>query len=71
MFSNLASALSAGKLSVAPSAHLPTTDDTAVRLFGKPNVDGKRRVAVGLARGDNEQQARQKVTDGGCVMSNA
>jgi len=34
--------------------------DTQIRLFAKPEVHGKRRMAVALARGDNEQDARQK-----------
>jgi phosphoribosylglycinamide formyltransferase 2 len=34
--------------------------DTQLRLFGKPNVAGKRRMAVGLARGDDLTQAREK-----------
>ena len=32
--------------------------DTALRLFGKPWVDGHRRVAVTLARGESIEQAR-------------
>jgi phosphoribosylglycinamide formyltransferase 2 len=34
--------------------------DTALRLFGKPRVEGQRRVAVTLARGADIEQARQK-----------
>ncbi|MBS0456961.1 MAG: formate-dependent phosphoribosylglycinamide formyltransferase [Proteobacteria bacterium] len=34
--------------------------DTALRLFGKPLVEGHRRVAVTLARGDSIEQARAK-----------
>jgi phosphoribosylglycinamide formyltransferase 2 len=34
--------------------------DTALRLFGKPEVKGKRRVGVALARGDGVQEAREK-----------
>ncbi len=34
--------------------------DTALRLFGKPFVDGHRRVAVTLARGDTIDAARAK-----------
>ena len=33
--------------------------DTDVRLFGKPRVDGERRVAVTLARGADIDQARE------------
>ena len=34
--------------------------DTQLRLFGKPSVSGKRRLAVGLARGTDIDQAREK-----------
>ena len=34
--------------------------DTALRLFGKPEVDGKRRVGVALARGETLDEAREK-----------
>jgi len=34
--------------------------DTALRLFGKPRVEGHRRVAVTLARGESIEQARAK-----------
>ena len=34
--------------------------DTDLRLFGKPEVKGERRLGVGLARGENTQQAREK-----------
>ncbi len=34
--------------------------DTQMRLFGKPEVHGKRRMAVTLARGDSLEEARQK-----------
>ena len=34
--------------------------DTQLRLFGKPRVDGQRRVAVTLALGDDIAQARAK-----------
>jgi phosphoribosylglycinamide formyltransferase 2 len=34
--------------------------DTALRLFGKPYVDGSRRVAVTLARDLTIESARQK-----------
>ena len=36
--------------------------DTQLRLFGKPEVHGKRRMAVTLARGETIEQARQKAT---------
>lgn len=34
--------------------------DTALRLFGKPRVEGQRRVGVTLARADTIEQAREK-----------
>ena len=34
--------------------------DTELRLFGKPNVTGKRRLGVALARGDSLFAAREK-----------
>lgn len=34
--------------------------DTALRLFGKPQVSGQRRMGVALARGETVEQARQK-----------
>jgi phosphoribosylglycinamide formyltransferase 2 len=34
--------------------------DTALRLFGKPEVNGKRRMGVTLALGDTIEQAREK-----------
>jgi len=34
--------------------------DTSLRLFGKPRVEGHRRVAVTLARAENIEQARAK-----------
>jgi len=34
--------------------------DTELRLFGKPTVDGRRRMGVALARGDDIGQARRK-----------
>jgi len=34
--------------------------DTALRLFGKPWVEGQRRVAVTLARADSIERAREK-----------
>jgi len=37
-----------------------TAPDTQVRLFGKPAVHGKRRMAVALARGATVEEARQK-----------
>ena len=37
--------------------------DTQLRLFGKPEVSGKRRMGVGLARGETIEEARQKARD--------
>jgi phosphoribosylglycinamide formyltransferase 2 len=34
--------------------------DTQIRLFGKPNVSGKRRMGVALARGTDVENARDK-----------
>lgn len=34
--------------------------DTALRLFGKPEVSGQRRMGVALARDESVEQARQK-----------
>ena len=50
-FGNLASALAA--------------PDTSVKLFGKPEVSGKRRMGVGLARGATVDEARAKA----CAIS--
>ena len=34
--------------------------DTQLRLFGKPQVKGKRRMGVAIARGQSIDEARQK-----------
>ncbi|WP_250657715.1 formate-dependent phosphoribosylglycinamide formyltransferase [Alkalimarinus coralli] len=34
--------------------------DTQLRLFGKPGLDGRRRMGVALAKGDSEEIARKK-----------
>ena len=44
-----------GNLNAALSA-----PDTSVKLFGKPEVVGKRRMGVGLARGESVEDARKK-----------
>jgi phosphoribosylglycinamide formyltransferase 2 len=44
-----------GNLGAALSA-----PDTSVKLFGKPEVAGKRRMGVGLARGASVEEARAK-----------
>ncbi|MGL5016229.1 MAG: formate-dependent phosphoribosylglycinamide formyltransferase [Bacteroidales bacterium] len=37
-------------------------EDTQIRLFGKPEVNGHRRMAVALARGTSTDEARAKAT---------
>lgn len=37
-----------------------TEPDTQIRLFGKPQVAGKRRMGVAIARGDSIEEAREK-----------
>lgn len=37
--------------------------DTQVRLFGKPDVNGERRMGVCLARGNTIEEARRKAND--------
>ncbi len=37
--------------------------DTSLRLFGKPNVKGRRRMGVALALGDTEEDARSKAVN--------
>ena len=39
-------------------------EDTQLRLFGKPEVSGQRRMGVVLARGDNIEEARNKAITG-------
>jgi phosphoribosylglycinamide formyltransferase 2 len=42
--------------------------DTQLRLFGKPEVRGQRRMGVMLARGDNVEEARNKaITASGAI----
>jgi len=43
---------------VAPQAL--AVPDTSLRLFGKPEVRGQRRLGVALARGSSVEEARQK-----------
>ena len=38
--------------------------DTQLRLFGKPEVDGERRMGVVLARGETVDEALQKAKKG-------
>lgn len=35
-------------------------ENTEIRLFGKPNIAGKRRLGVALARGNSLEEAREK-----------
>jgi len=42
--------------------------DTALRLFGKPRVDGHRRVAVTLARGESIAAARAKARSAAAAL---
>jgi len=42
--------------------HALAAPDTSIRLFGKPELAGKRRLGVGLALGDSLEHARQKAT---------
>ncbi len=42
--------------------------DTQMRLFGKPNVSGQRRMAVTLARGLDVQEARMKAHTAAAAM---
>lgn len=45
--------------------------DTQLRLFGKPEVSGQRRMGVLLARGDNIEEARNKaITASGAIKIN-
>lgn len=46
--------------------HVP---DTALRLFGKPRVDGQRRVGVTLARGENVEDARAIARDAAAALT--
>jgi phosphoribosylglycinamide formyltransferase 2 len=43
--------------------------DTAVRLFGKPSVEGKRRMAVTLARAEDLAAARAKARRAAAALS--
>ena len=43
--------------------------DTDLRLFGKPEVSGKRRMGVALARGDSIEQAKSKALAASSAVS--
>jgi len=45
--------------------------DTQLRLFGKPEVGGRRRMGVTLARGDNVEQARDKARRAAAAVTSA
>ena len=45
-----------------------TQTGTQLRLFGKPRVEGHRRVAVTLALGDDIAQARQRARDAAAAL---
>ena len=36
--------------------------DTQLRLFGKPEINGSRRLGVAMARGETLKEAREKAT---------
>lgn len=42
--------------------------DTMLRLFGKPEVEGERRMGVALARGESLQEAREKAVQAASVI---
>jgi phosphoribosylglycinamide formyltransferase 2 len=44
-------------------------ENTQLRLFGKPEVSGQRRMGVVLARGDNVEEARNKAITGSGAVS--
>ena len=43
--------------------------DTQLRLFGKPEVDGQRRMGVSLAKADTVEAAREKATRASAAIS--
>ena len=43
--------------------------DVQIRLFGKPEVKGQRRMGVTLARGDSVEQAREKAVRASSLVS--
>ena len=55
--------VSFGKLDVALSQ-----PDTALRLFGKPEVKGKRRMGVAVARGSSIDEAREKARNSAAAV---
>lgn len=49
------------QLSFGNLEHVLEQPDTQLRLFGKPSVNGHRRMAVLLARAENVEEARRKI----------
>lgn len=49
-----------GDITYAGAAAALAEPETALRVFGKPGVNGKRRLAVALARAETIEQARAK-----------
>jgi phosphoribosylglycinamide formyltransferase 2 len=45
-----------------------TEPDTQIRLFGKPNVAGKRRMGVALARATDIEKAREKARNASAAI---
>jgi len=45
------------------------TPDTALRLFGKPRVEGHRRVGVTLAMGDGIDEARERAREAAAALT--
>jgi phosphoribosylglycinamide formyltransferase 2 len=43
--------------------------ETEIRLFGKPEVHGKRRLGVALARSETVEQAREKARKAAAAIS--
>ena len=37
-------------------------DDTQIRLFGKPDLEGERRLGVTLAQGESIEEARSRAS---------
>lgn len=50
------------QLSFGNLEHVLDQPDTQLRLFGKPSVNGHRRMAVLLARAENVEEARRKTS---------
>ena len=44
-------------------------EDTQLRLFGKPEVQGERRMGVVLARDDTVEKAKEKAIKGAQAVS--